>query len=159
MNTTETTELKPTLGLFATRWFLLSFSILYLAKHCAWGFSLFHDPDFLLILRARAIEALVVVTGLTLTMIIPFYKGHLTIILSDSTLQAPASFRKFGNRSKSVSMELSDITVSRSLRDRLRGAQIITHDGQTVWLDYFLYAPKAISKLLDEVERRQGVIK
>ena len=152
----ETIKLKPKPLLIATRMFLLFFAIYYLAKHCAYGLSIIHDPEFLLILRARAIEALVPTVMISLMMAIPFFRRALNIVLTETTLQAPRWKR--GNRWKSITVDLSDISLSRTLRDRLNGTQIVTNDGDLLYISSFFYPPKTVSKLFDEIERRIEII-
>ena len=148
-------EIKPKPFSVALRLFLFTFAMFYLAKHCAYGLNIIRDPDFLLILRARAIEAFVSTACFCLVMAVPYLQGKLNIRLMGSTLQAPTQerFRLL----KSSTFDISDLSINRSLRDRLIGSQVVNRDGQ--FLYYFLmYNTKAISKLLDEIERRQAII-
>ena len=149
----ETIELKPKPFHLALRMFLLVFTMFFLAKHCAYGLSIIHDPEFLLILRARAIEAIVATATFVIVMAIPFCRGYCNIILTETMLQAPTW--KIGNRWIPITVDLSDVSVSRSLRDRLHGTQLVTNDGQILRISSFFYAPKAVSNLFDEIELRQ----
>ena len=153
----ETIEFKYKPASAAIRIFAIWFVLSWLAKHCAYGFSIFSDPDILLILRARAIEALTAAVVFFLASLIDYGKT-LNIVLTEKTLQAPMKKRRF-ELLKSTTVELSDISINRSLRDRLMGTQVITSDGQPVHIHSLFYAPKSISKLLDEIERRQENIK
>jgi len=147
----ETIELKPKPVQTVVRVFLLVFAMFYLAKHCAYGLSIIHDPEFLLILRARALEALTATATFSLVMAIPYFQGRFNILLTKSTLQAPMKKKRFGFVESST-VDLSDISINRSLRNKLIGTQVMTNDGQPIHIHSFIYNSKAISKLLDEIE-------
>jgi len=149
----KTIELKPKLLLFAARTFVMFFALNYLAKHCAYGFSIIHDPDFWLILRARAIEALVFSLLASILMAIPFFRGSLDIRLDGTTLHAPVWERWKGW--KPMAVDLSDISVSRTLRDRIRGTLLVINNGKNLHISSCLYATGAIPKLLDVIEKRR----
>ena len=61
---------------------------------------------------------------------------------------------KKGIRWKSVTVDLSDICVSRTFKDWLNGTQVVTSEGEILRIGPLFYASKAVPHLLDEIEKR-----
>jgi hypothetical protein len=147
INKMEAIELKTKPFPLAIRVFLLVFISTSIFKYLWYGW--YFPSDILLFLRARAIESFVATAAFCIVSVIPFFRGCFNIRLTDKTLQAPAA------RWKSITVNLSDISVNRSLRDRLNGTQVVTTDGEHLQIHSVFYDRKSISNLLDDIERRK----
>ena len=75
------------------------------------------------------------------------------IRLTNHTLQAPVK-KNWGYRFEIV--DLAEITVSRSHKDKLLGSQISTKNGGIVRISSLFYSNKDIKKLVSELEKRCG---
>ncbi len=147
----ENIELQPNPAKIATKVFVTMF-ILFAIKTVV-RYGMFDGSEAWLFLRGRAIEALVATATFSLVLVIPYFKGRFNVLLMDTTLQAPTK-KSFGFTKTSV-IDLSEISINRSLRDRLIGTQIVTNDGEPLQIHSFFYDRKSISKLLDAIEDRQ----
>lgn len=153
-------ELKPRSFRFVILIFLMTFIPVSFIKYLEFvcystpDIHWFSQPDIWLFLRARGIEGFIAaaVFFLVYNAVCPW--KCLRIILNEKTLQAPM---KKGIRWKSVTVDLSDICVSRTFKDWLNGTQIVTSDGERFLIGSLFYASKAVPHLLDEIERRQGL--
>ena len=154
----ETIELKPRLSRIIVLVFLMTFipisTIKYLEFICysTPDIRWFSHPDFWLFLRARGIEGLIAaaVFFVVHSVVCPWKCLH--IILNKKTLQVPM---KKGIRWKSVTVNLSDICVSRTFKDWLNGTQVVTSECEILRIGPLFYSSKAVNHLLDEIERRQ----
>jgi hypothetical protein len=153
-NKMETIELKPKPVKIAIKVFVGMFIYFFLMKILRYG--MFEVSEIWLFLRARAIEALVATATFSLVAAIPYFQGRFNVRLTDTTLQAPIKKRRFGVAELNT-LDLSEISVNRSLRDRLIGTQVVTADGEPLQIRLFFYDRKSISKLLDDIERRQKI--
>jgi hypothetical protein len=148
----ETIELKPKPINLAIRVFLLVFISSSIFKYLWFGW--YSPADILLFLRARVIEALVATATFSLVLAIPYFQKRFNICLTETTLRAPVKRKRF-EFAKPITFDLSEISVSRSLRDRLIGAEVVTADGEPLQIHSIFYGRKSISKLLDAIENRQ----
>jgi hypothetical protein len=145
-------ELKPNPVKLATKVFLIMFISLSIKTVLQYG--MFEMSEIWLFLRGRAIEALVATATFSLVLAIPYFQKRFNICLTDTTLRAPVK-RKRLEFAKPITFDLSEISVSRSLRDRLIGTEVVTADGELLQIHSFFYDRKSISKLLDAIENRQ----
>ena len=148
----KTIELKPKPFQCAIQVFLFVFVSFSISKYALFGW--YSDPDILLFLRARAIEALAGTAAYCLVLAIPVIQGRFDILLGESTLQAPMKKKRLGFI-ESSSVDLSDLSINRSFRDKLIGTQVVTNSGEPLLIHSLFYNSKAISKLLDEIDRRK----
>ncbi len=149
--TMETIELRPNLFRLTIRTFLHSFILFFVTKW--WAYGAFNPADTGLVLRARAIEALIV-TGVALLAILPFLK-HRNALLTQHSLRARMRNKKFGLW-KSNTVDLSEIVISRAFIDRLSGTQVATLDEKIVYINTIFYSKKQVRTFVDEIERRQS---
>lgn len=148
----ENIELKPNPAKIATKVFVTMF-ILFVIK-TVMRYGMFDGSEVWLFLCGRAIEALVATATFSLVLAIPYFQKRFNICLTDTTLRAPVKRKRF-EFAKPITFDLSEISVSRSLRDRLIGTEVVTADGEPLQIHSFFYDRKSISKLLDAIENRQ----
>ena len=148
----EALELKPKPLPLAIRVFLLIFISSSIFKYLWFGW--YSPSDIFLFLRARLIEAFVATATFSLVMAVPHFQRRFYIRLTDTTLQAPVKKRRFGF-AESSTFDLSEISVNRSLRDRLIGTEVVIIAGEPLQIHSVFYGRKSISNLLDDIEQRQ----
>lgn len=152
----ETIQLQPRYLRLAIQMFLMFFAFFFFTKLLRYGF--FSCSETWLVLRARAIEALVATVGYSISLAIIFPLKHRNVILTQKTLRAPMKSKGYGWM-KATTVDLSEIVISRALIDRLCGAQLATNDGKIIHINSIFYPASTVRKLVDEIELRQKLMK
>lgn len=91
--------------------------------------------------------------SLVVTFILSLFSMRsMDVLLSESTLQAPV--RK-GFRLKSMTIDLSEVVLSRGRLNWFLGSQLSLKNGENFRISVMFYSRKEIQKLFDEIEVRQ----
>ena len=105
--------------------------------------GLFSFSDFMMCL----------VGSVVVTIVLAFLPlKNLDIVLSDVALQAPV---RIGTRFKSITVNLSDVIVSRNFIDWFQGSQVTTSNGEIIRISAPFYRRKDKQRLMNEVELRK----
>ena len=83
---------------------------------------------------------------------IPF--KNLAAVITDKTLKAPIAGGLFF--SKSITVDLSEVVISKDMRDKLHGFEVSTRDGQRICVSSLFYGRKNKQRLILEIELRKA---